>query len=92
VEAGIHLREESITLKELLQIVMACAVWGKEWAVPGDVNLGVVALVNSGVWLGASDHAPPPVSLVCQGSLSAQPVCSAYHREGEYIGRHHFEG
>ena len=43
---------ESITLKELLPVVLACAVWGEFWRekvvhVHCD-NLGVVALVNSG--------------------------------------------
>jgi hypothetical protein len=51
-EAGIHLGEESITLKELLPIVMACAVWGREWEQSRVIchcdNQGVVALVNSG--------------------------------------------
>ncbi len=46
------LKEESITLKELLPVVLACAVWGEQWRervvhVHCD-NLGVVALVNSG--------------------------------------------
>lgn len=48
----VRLKEESIALKELLPIILACAIWGKEWVgrtvtVHCD-NLGVVALVNSG--------------------------------------------
>ena len=48
----VRLKEESIALKELLPIVLACAVWGEGWknravTVHCD-NLGVVALVNSG--------------------------------------------
>ena len=54
-EAGnrwLHLDEESIDLKELLPIILACAIWGKSWnntrvTVHCD-NLGTVALVNSG--------------------------------------------
>ncbi len=47
-----RLRDESIALKELLPIVLACALWGGKWRnqrvnVHCD-NLGVVALVNSG--------------------------------------------
>ena len=26
------LREESITLKELVPVVLACAVWGRQWS------------------------------------------------------------
>ena len=48
----LKLKEESITLKELLPIVLASAVWGRRWRrrtvlVHCD-NLGTVALVNSG--------------------------------------------
>ena len=48
----VHLKDESIALKELLPIVLACAVWGSDWenqtvSVHCD-NLGVVSLVNSG--------------------------------------------
>ena len=48
----LRLSEESIALKELLPIVLACAVWGGNWqgmsvTVHCD-NLGVVALVNAG--------------------------------------------
>ena len=48
----VQLKDESITLKELLSIVLACAVWGSDWvnqavSVHFD-NLGVVSLVNSG--------------------------------------------
>ena len=54
-EAGhrwLQLDDESITLKELLPIILACAVWGKSLknarvTVHCD-NLGTVALVNSG--------------------------------------------
>ena len=51
-EGQLVLREESITLKELLPVVLACAVWGDLWRaklvhVHCD-NLGVVAVVNSG--------------------------------------------
>ena len=47
-----RLKEESIVLKELLPIVLACAIWGKRWGgrmvtVHCD-NMGAVALVNSG--------------------------------------------
>ena len=47
------LGEESITLKELLPVVLACAVWGRQWyrsivTVHCD-NTGAVAAVNSGV-------------------------------------------
>ena len=50
--SGMPLDEESITLKELLPIVLACAVWGESFrnmrvTVHCD-NLGTVALVNSG--------------------------------------------
>ena len=48
----LHLKDESITLKELLPIVFACGVWGEVWVnqtvlVHCD-NEGVVALINSG--------------------------------------------
>lgn len=51
-EGGLQLNDESITLKELLPIVLVCAVWGESLrnmrvTVPCD-NLGAVALVNSG--------------------------------------------
>ena len=46
------IREECITLQELLPIVMACAIWGNQWrgstvTVHCD-NTGAVAVVNSG--------------------------------------------
>lgn len=46
------LREESITAKELVPIVVACAIWGRRWVgqavrVSCD-NTGAVAAVNSG--------------------------------------------
>ncbi len=47
-----QIAQEGITLKELLPIVLACAVWGRYWA--GGVvkahcdNTGAVAVVNSG--------------------------------------------
>ena len=49
---GVRLREESITLKELLPIKIAGAVWGPGWrkariTVHCD-NVGVLALVNTG--------------------------------------------
>ena len=50
VQSGIE--EEGITLKELLPVVLACAIWGRYWA--GQVvrfycdNTGAVAVVNSG--------------------------------------------
>ena len=52
VFGGVLLREESITFKELLPIVLACAVWARDFCglcvtVHCD-NLGTVALVNSG--------------------------------------------
>ena len=47
-----HLGNESITFKELVPIVLACAVWGQVFANMGIiahcVNLGAVAVVNSG--------------------------------------------
>lgn len=48
----VKLKDESIALKELLPIVLACAIWGVRWkgsavTVHCD-NLGVVQLVNSG--------------------------------------------
>lgn len=48
----VKLREESIALKEILPIVIACALWGRGWSnqvvyIHCD-NLGVVALVNAG--------------------------------------------
>ena len=51
-QGGTGLEGESITTKELLAIVLACAVWGKNWA--GQVvkvhcdNSGAVSVVNSG--------------------------------------------
>ena len=49
---GVQLKEESIALKELLPIVMSCAIWGRDWASRTATmhcdNLGVVSLVNSG--------------------------------------------
>ena len=48
----LHLRGESITLKELLPIVLACAVWGYKFqntcVIVHCDNLGTVTLVNSG--------------------------------------------
>ena len=47
-----EMAEQSITAKELLPIVLACAVWGRRWV--GQVvrvscdNTGTVAVVNSG--------------------------------------------
>ena len=48
----IDLQGESITLKELVPIVLACSVWGADWqnttvTVHCD-NIGTVAIVNSG--------------------------------------------
>ena len=46
------LREESITLKELVPVVLACAVWGRQWSdcmvVVHCDNEGAVAAINSG--------------------------------------------
>ena len=46
----LQLDEENITLKELLPIILACAVWGKSLnsasATVHCDNLGTVALVN----------------------------------------------
>ena len=46
------LREASITLKELLPVVLACAIWGRQWADSMVVvhcdNEGAVAAVNAG--------------------------------------------
>lgn len=51
-ERELQLRDESIALKELLPIVLACGVWGSEWSNQTVVvhcdNMSVVALVNSG--------------------------------------------
>ena len=48
----IRLREENITFKELLPIVLACAVWAEEfsgsWVIVHCDNIGAVELVNSG--------------------------------------------
>ena len=51
-EGHLRLREESIALQELLPIVLACAMWGRQWRnaqclVHCD-NRGVVELVNAG--------------------------------------------
>ena len=47
----IHLKEESITFKELLPIVLAYAVWGEEFTGSRVIvhcdNIGAVELVNS---------------------------------------------
>ena len=46
------LKEESITLKELLPVVLACAVWGPAWRDSTVLvycdNAGAVAVINSG--------------------------------------------
>ena len=46
------LREESITLNELVPVVLACAVWGRQWSdcmvVVHCDNEGAVAAINSG--------------------------------------------
>ena len=46
------LREESITLKELVPVVLACAVWGRQWSdcmvVVHCDNEGAVTAINSG--------------------------------------------
>ena len=51
-DAQQKLKEASITLKELLPVVLACAVWGREWANASVLihcdNLGAVAVINSG--------------------------------------------
>ena len=48
----LQLKEESIALKELLPIVLACGVWGSNWTNQTVIvhcdNLGVVSLVNTG--------------------------------------------
>lgn len=48
----VRVKDESITLKELLPVVLACAVWGENWKKSAITvhcdNMGVVALVNSG--------------------------------------------
>ena len=48
----VQLKEESIALKELLPIVLACGVWGSNWTNQTVIvhcdNLGVVSLVNTG--------------------------------------------
>ncbi len=49
------LRDGSITLKELLPVVLACAVWGEQWKLKVVLvhcdNQGVVSVVNSGCYL-----------------------------------------
>ncbi len=46
---GLQLREESISFKELLPIVLACAVWAEEFqGLRVIVHTGAVDLVNSG--------------------------------------------
>ena len=51
-EGELTLREESITLKDLLPVVLACAAWGWRWRRSAVVvhcdNMGAVAAVNSG--------------------------------------------
>ena len=46
------LREESILLKELLPVVLACSVWGPSWRGSAVTfhcdNMGAVAVINSG--------------------------------------------
>ena len=48
----LQLREESITLKEIVPIVLACVVWGPAWANKSVTvhcdNEGAVAAINSG--------------------------------------------
>ena len=50
VQSGIE--EEGITLKELLPVVLSCAIWGRYWAGQAVMfhcdNTGAVAVVNSG--------------------------------------------
>ncbi len=49
---SVVLRDESIALKELLPIVVACAIWGGKQRDTGIIvhcdNMGVVGVVNSG--------------------------------------------
>lgn len=51
-EDFVQLTEASITLKELLPVVIACAVWGREWQNSSVLvhcdNVGAVSLINSG--------------------------------------------
>ena len=51
-EGELNLREASITLKEVLPVILACAVWGPEWRGSAVVvhcdNLGAVDIINSG--------------------------------------------
>ena len=51
-DEALRLGGESITLKELFPVVLACAVWGRDFANSGVIvhcdNLGAVSLVNSG--------------------------------------------
>ena len=51
-EGALRLSEESIALKELLLIVIACGIWGGRWSKSRVTvycdNEGVVAMVNSG--------------------------------------------
>ena len=51
-EGNVNLKQESITLKELLSIVFACAVWGNQWQrsmiIAHCDNQSAVEIVNSG--------------------------------------------
>ena len=51
-EAQLKLKDASIMLKELLPVVLACAVWGPMWANSSVLihcdNLGAVSVINSG--------------------------------------------
>lgn len=87
------LKEESITLKELLSVVLACAVWGESWRgrmvhVHCD-NLGVVALVKLGLQQSATDNAPAEVIIFHPGPVPGGPEGDACARSGEPASRCH---
>ena len=60
-EHDLQLKEQSITFKEIVPIVLACAVWGPAWANKSVTvhcdNEGAVAVVNSGYsWVAQIMH------------------------------------
>ena len=84
------LREASITLKELLPVVLACAIWGRQWADSMVVvhcdNEGAVAAVNAG-HSKATDYAPSSLPVLHQGTLQSRPEGSAYPRKMQHLSR-----
>ena len=73
----LQLREESITLKEIVPIVLACVVWGPAWANKSVTvhcdNEGAVAAIKFGIFSGS------PKLCTCSG---------AYSLFGHFIKRH----